>query len=420
MSDRILGGFGLALAVFYIWAATIIPESFMVNVVGPKTFPIIIGLVITFCSVVFIVKPDAMPEWPQFSDFAEIVFAVPAEHFVLFTLAFAALGGISSTNQAKSAFATMLGLGIAMIGVDTQTGVQRFTFGQLHLMDGTDFLIAIVGLSALSEVLIFMEYHKGGSAAKSGADITVGRLTPSWSVLKSTRWTMVRASIIGFIAGVLPGAGPLPASIEQALAEGKAICAITSGNRNFPGRVHSKLDLGFLASPPLVVAYAIKGFIQGDILTEPLAKGRDGAEVDLADLWPTEAEIEFSMTTGFAPKDVAAAFARSAVNPDWHQIDCPDSMQFPWDPQSRNLRRPKSASLDETTRLGRYRASPLLVLGDDMTTDHISPAGWIDPDNQAGQWLIERGGDPQDLNIYAAYGGNWEVMLRGLFTNRLA
>lgn len=130
----------------------------------------------------------------------------PAEYFVLFTLAFATLGGISSTNQAKSAFAAMLGLGIAMIGVDTQTGVQRFTFGELHLYDGIDFLIAIVGLFAVSEVFIFLEHHRGGAVGQTGK-MTIGRLVPPISVLKNCVPTMFRSTIIGFISGVLPGAG---------------------------------------------------------------------------------------------------------------------------------------------------------------------------------------------------------------------
>lgn len=130
----------------------------------------------------------------------------PAEYFVLFTLAFATLGGISSTNQAKSAFAAALGLAIAMIGSDSQTGSQRFTFGEIHLYDGIDFLIAIVGLFALSEVFIFLEHHRGGAVGKSGA-MKIGRLMPDMSLVKRCLPTMGRGTLIGFIAGVLPGAG---------------------------------------------------------------------------------------------------------------------------------------------------------------------------------------------------------------------
>ncbi|KJZ17984.1 tripartite tricarboxylate transporter permease [Loktanella sp. S4079] len=130
----------------------------------------------------------------------------PAEYFALFALAFMTLGGVSSTNQAKSAFAAALGLGLATIGVDTQTGVPRFTFGEVHLYDGLDFLVAIVGLFALSEVFIFLE-KRHGSADADKSKVKVGRLTPPLSMLKETAPTMMRSTGLGFLAGVLPGAG---------------------------------------------------------------------------------------------------------------------------------------------------------------------------------------------------------------------
>lgn len=130
----------------------------------------------------------------------------PAEYFVLFTVAFATLGGISSANQAKSAFAAALGLGIAMIGSDSQTGSQRFTFDHIHLYDGIDFLIAIVGLFALSEVFIFLEHHRGGAAA-SAATAKVGRIMPDFGMIKRCIPSMARGTGLGFFSGVLPGAG---------------------------------------------------------------------------------------------------------------------------------------------------------------------------------------------------------------------
>ncbi|WP_108661947.1 aconitate hydratase AcnA [Acuticoccus kandeliae] len=226
--------------------------------------------------------------------------------------------------------------------------------------------------------------------------------------------------IVGFGCTTCIGnSGPLPPVIEDALAAGKAVAAILSGNRNFPGRVHPALDLGFLASPPLVIAYAIRGTIEGDILTDPLGHDADGRPVRLADLWPTGEEIDAAMAAGYRPADVRSAFLAASANPAWQAIPVHRTARFPWDPASRNLRRPKFAHR-APTRLGRFEAQALMVLGDDMTTDHISPAGWIDPTSRAGAWLLERGGDPADLNVYAAYRGNWEVMLRGLFTNRLA
>lgn len=160
---------------------------------------------------------------PQLVKFA-LLFG-PAEYFALFALAFATLGGVSSTNQAKSAFAAMLGLGLSVIGVDTQTGVPRLTFGEVHLYDGLDFLVAIVGLFALSEVFIFLEHRHGASSA--GADkVRVGRITPPWNMVKSTFPTMLRASGLGFLAGVLPGAGAslgsfISYSLEKKLVDRK-------------------------------------------------------------------------------------------------------------------------------------------------------------------------------------------------------
>lgn len=129
----------------------------------------------------------------------------PAEYFALFVLAFATLGGISSTNQAKAAFAAFLGIALAMVGVDTQTGIPRLTLGEVHLYDGIDFLVVIVGLFALSEVLIFIEERHGGATAQSTPEI--GRVIPSWSLIKHTTPAMTRSTILGFLAGVLPGAG---------------------------------------------------------------------------------------------------------------------------------------------------------------------------------------------------------------------
>jgi putative tricarboxylic transport membrane protein len=131
----------------------------------------------------------------------------PAEYFALFALAFATLGGISATNQAKSAFAAALGLGLAMIGVDTQTGVPRFTFGEVHLYDGIDFLVAIVGLFALSEVFVFLEHRGTERDISSRPKMEIGRIVPSWRLIRSCIPTMGRTTVLGFIAGVLPGAG---------------------------------------------------------------------------------------------------------------------------------------------------------------------------------------------------------------------
>lgn len=139
----------------------------------------------------------------------------PAEYFALYLLAFATLGGIASNNQAKAALASALGLGIAMIGVDDNSGLPRLTFGNLHLYDGVDFLVAIVGLFAIAEVFFFIEGHGKGSTL----GVKLARVTVPWRDLIAARWTMLRASVIGFGAGVLPGAGASLGSFLAYMAE---------------------------------------------------------------------------------------------------------------------------------------------------------------------------------------------------------
>ncbi|MEP2707631.1 MAG: aconitate hydratase AcnA [Roseibium sp.] len=227
--------------------------------------------------------------------------------------------------------------------------------------------------------------------------------------------------IVGFGCTTCIGnSGPLPLEIDEALKSGKAIVAVLSGNRNFPGRVHPKLDLAFLASPPLVIAFALKGDIHGDIHRDPIGVNSHDRKIYLSDIWPDEEEIDRVLERSFRTEDVKRDFKTSLENDPWNSIPSAKTPRFPWDPNSRSLRRPKFVSNKSGNRLGNYSARPLLVFGNDMTTDHISPAGWVDPDSEAGKWLVERGGDPSDLNVYASYRGNWEVMLRGLFTNRLA
>jgi aconitate hydratase len=225
--------------------------------------------------------------------------------------------------------------------------------------------------------------------------------------------------IVGFGCTTCIGnSGPLEASMSAAIESGTAAVAVLSGNRNFPGRVHPQLDAGFLASPPLVVAYALAGDVNRDILHDPVGHRGDGTPVHLADIWPDNAEIDEFQRKATAPEDFASAFAEAERNPAWERLSAPSSTLFPWDPASTYIRRPPFVSATESARLGLYRARPLLVLGSDITTDHISPAGQIPLRGEAGDYLVERGDNPQDLNVFASRRGNWEVMLRGLFTNR--
>ncbi|MBI0537172.1 aconitate hydratase AcnA [Roseomonas sp. KE2513] len=221
-------------------------------------------------------------------------------------------------------------------------------------------------------------------------------------------------------ATCIGNSGPLLPIIQEAMErDGLKPVAVLSGNRNFPGRVHAQLESGLLASPPLVVAYAVAGRAGIDIARDVLATDSAGRPVHLSDLWPRAAEIEALAKEGLDPADIAVAGAEADASAAWAALDAPATPRFPWDPASTYLRRPPFVNFGpEEAPAGTLAAHPLMVLGDDITTDHISPAGAIAPGSDAAAWLVERGENPRDLNVYASRRGNWEVMLRGLFVNR--
>ncbi len=227
-------------------------------------------------------------------------------------------------------------------------------------------------------------------------------------------------AIVGYGCTVCIGnSGPLASPMLDAIEAGIAQpVGILSGNRNFPGRVHLQIEDAFLASPALVVAYALAGDAAIDIANDPIAQDANGQAIHLADLWPTGAEIDAVAARAMQPGDYASAYDAAEASSAWVALPAPDTPLYPWDASSTYLRRPPFARVEREDRLGRYRAALLIVLGDDVTTDHISPAGAIAPNSDAARWLIERGADPADLNVFSSRRGNWEVMLRGLFTNR--
>ncbi|MCG7393430.1 aconitate hydratase AcnA [Microvirga sp. ACRRW] len=213
--------------------------------------------------------------------------------------------------------------------------------------------------------------------------------------------------------------GPLPAVIEQAMHErGIVPVAVLSGNRNFPGRVHPQLEAGFLASPPLVVAFALAGDVNRNILVDPIGRAASGEEITLADLWPSGDEIDAALGLAINAGDYETAYAKAEASETWRALDAPATTLFPWDEDSTYIRRPPFAGFGKGTLLGSYAAHPLLVLGDDITTDHISPAGQIPQTGETAEHLVERGDNRRDLNVFASRRGNWEAMVRGLFTNK--
>jgi aconitate hydratase len=216
--------------------------------------------------------------------------------------------------------------------------------------------------------------------------------------------------------------GPLSQEISDAVAEADlAVVSVLSGNRNFEGRINPDVKMNYLASPPLCVAYALVGTMDVDLLHDPLGRDASGEDVYLRDIWPTEQEI--AKTVGEAVQ--ADMFRKSygevfAGDERWNSLDVPEGVRFEWDEQSTYVRLPpyfEDMPVDppEVSELSGARV--LALLGDSVTTDHISPAGSIKRDGPAGAYLQEQGVTPRDFNSYGSRRGNHEVMMRGTFAN---
>ena len=217
--------------------------------------------------------------------------------------------------------------------------------------------------------------------------------------------------------------GPLPDAISRAIDEHDlVVCSVLSGNRNFEGRINQDVRMNYLASPPLVVAYALAGTMDIDLLEEPLGEGSDGEPVYLSDLWPSQREvretIEAAVESDMFKRSYGEVFEGDE---NWNALEVPEGDRYRWDPASTYVKRPPyfhdmpaepPAGLPQVAG-----ARALAVLGDSVTTDHISPAGAIKPESPAGRYLIERGVERRDFNSYGSRRGNHEVMVRGTFAN---
>ncbi|HKS14342.1 MAG TPA: aconitate hydratase AcnA, partial [Pseudomonas sp.] len=216
--------------------------------------------------------------------------------------------------------------------------------------------------------------------------------------------------------------GKLEEHVEEFADQGLKGVVVLSGNRNFEGRVNPKVPAGYLASPALCVAYAIAGTIDIDLTTQPLGEDTHGQPVYLHDLMPSEAEIAEQVARVVKPEFFQQRLATVWDGTHhWQALSAQGSVQFPWSPRSTYLRRPQylaDIQAKPKASLAVTGARALMILGDNVTTDHISPAGAIPANSLAGQWLLERGEDPRDLNQYSTRRSNHEVMLRGAFTNK--
>ncbi len=215
--------------------------------------------------------------------------------------------------------------------------------------------------------------------------------------------------------------GPLDAKLEEAITkENLVVTAVLSGNRNFEGRIHPVVKANYLASPPLVVAYALAGTMNIDLNQEPIGQGTHGP-VYLKDIWPSQEEIRNALKNAVTPELFRKEYGNVFTgNPDWNAIKVAGGETYTWSTKSTYIRQPNYFNGFSLTPPGikpLKNLRVLAILGDSVTTDHISPAGSIKKDSPAGKWLMENGVDPKDFNTYGARRGNHEVMVRGTFAN---
>lgn len=220
-------------------------------------------------------------------------------------------------------------------------------------------------------------------------------------------------------ATCIGNSGPLGSEIKKAYEEGliKPV-AMVSGNRNFPGRIHPDVEYSFIMSPALVVAYAFAGDAERDLSKDPVQINVKGKKVYLKDIWPSKDEIQEIYKYSIKPDEFKTEFVKASNNKIWSELKFPVGELFPWNPRSTKLRRPPFTSVSEGSLLGEYEAYPLIIVGDDITTDNISPASAIPSDSFIADFLVEKGEQRDDLNVFASRRGNWEVMTRGAFYSK--
>jgi len=216
--------------------------------------------------------------------------------------------------------------------------------------------------------------------------------------------------------------GPLPESISRAVEEGDLVaCAVLSGNRNFEARIHPEVKANYLASPPLVVAYALAGTMNLDLTTEPLGQDDAGDDVFLGDIWPSEQEVSDTIAAAVGDDLFRSAYADVFTGTDaWRELEIPSGNLYAWDESSTYVRRPsyfEGMAVEPGTVGDLAGARCLVLIGDSVTTDHISPAGAIKPESPAGRYLVEHGVERREFNSYGSRRGNHEVMVRGTFAN---
>ncbi|HVF53037.1 MAG TPA: aconitate hydratase AcnA [Actinomycetota bacterium] len=231
----------------------------------------------------------------------------------------------------------------------------------------------------------------------------------------------LRFHVVGYGCTTCIGnSGPLDAPVAEAIDEHDlAVVSVLSGNRNFEGRIHPQVKASYLASPPLCVAFALAGTADIDMTLDPLGEGADGKPVYLADIWPTNEEIQAALVSVRAEQFTTEYAKVFEGDEHWKQLPSPTGANYDWDPESSYVREPPFftdlAEPDDPPDI--VDARVLCIVGDSVTTDHISPAGAIAPSSPAGKYLVSLGIEPRDFNSYGSRRGNHEVMIRGTFAN---
>ena len=233
----------------------------------------------------------------------------------------------------------------------------------------------------------------------------------------------LRFHLVGYGCTTCIGnSGPLPDDVRQAIEEGNLVAAsVLSGNRNFEGRVNPHVKANYLASPMLVVAYALAGRVDIDLANEPLGHDPNGEPVYLRDIWPSQEEIQAAIRQSLSPEQFEKEYASVFEGDErWKSLEAPSGELYDWDPNSTYIQEPpffKEMPLEPEPPKDIRGARVLALFGDSITTDHISPAGAIPPDSPAGRYLLERGVPVSEFNTYGSRRGNHEVMMRGTFAN---
>ncbi len=341
-----------------------------------------------------------------------------------------------SLDAAKTSFAAALGelkKGVAVPGPSTSGGAAVATATQLE--HGSVVIAAITSCTNTSNPsvmiaagLVAKKAHERGLQSQPWVKTSLAPGSKVVTEYLNRAGLTAHLDAMGFhLVGYgcttcIGNSGPLPDEISAEIRDrGLVVASVLSGNRNFEGRIQQDVRANYLASPPLVVAYAIAGTMNLDLTTESLGVDQHGGPVYLRDIWPTQQEIQQTMLAALSAEMFREQYA-SVFEGDvrWRNLPVPTGDRFAWEPDSTYIRRPpflENLSTEPAAPSEIFGARALALLGDSITTDHISPAGSIKKESPAGAYLMAQGVDPKDFNSYGARRGNHEVMMRGTFAN---